>query len=46
MRVIDSAKTGIKLGLDEAGIDIPYPRTVVLTQPPSTPRDGASQEKY
>jgi small conductance mechanosensitive channel len=37
LRVIDSAMTGIKLALDEAGIDIPYPHTVVLTQPPTTP---------
>ena len=44
LRVIDSAMTGIKLGLDEAGIDIPYPHTVVLTQPPTTPRDGSSPE--
>lgn len=43
LRVIDSAMTGIKLALDEAGIDIPYPHTVVLTQPPITPRDGASE---
>jgi small-conductance mechanosensitive channel len=46
LRVIDSAMTGIKLGLDEAGIDIPYPHTVVLTQSPTTPRDGASPENY
>jgi small conductance mechanosensitive channel len=46
LRVIDSAMTGIKLALDEAGIDIPYPHTVVLTQPPTTPRDGASPENY
>lgn len=45
LRVIDSAMTGIKLALDEAGIDIPYPH-VVLTQPPTTPRDGASPENY
>jgi small-conductance mechanosensitive channel len=44
LRVIDSAMTGIKLALDEAGVDIPYPHTVVLTQPPTTPRDGASPE--
>ena len=46
LRVIDSVMTGIKLGLDEAGIEIPYPHTVVLTQPPTTPRDGASPENY
>ena len=30
LRVIDRAMTGIKAALDEAGIDIPYPHTVVL----------------
>jgi small conductance mechanosensitive channel len=34
LKVTDSAMTGIKLALDEAGIDIPYPHTVVLNQPP------------
>lgn len=43
LRVIDGAMTGIKLALDEAGIDIPYPHIVVLTQPPINPRDGASE---
>jgi small-conductance mechanosensitive channel len=43
LRVIDSAMTGIKLALDEAGIERPYPHTVVLNPPPSIPRDGASQ---
>ncbi|HKU75195.1 MAG TPA: hypothetical protein VJR02_14885 [Pyrinomonadaceae bacterium] len=42
LRVIDGAITGIKLALDEAGIDIPYPHTVVLNQA-STSSDGASQ---
>ena len=42
LRVIDGAMTGIKLALDEAGIDIPYPHTVVLNQT-STSSDGASQ---
>ena len=46
LRVMDSAMTGIKLALDEAGIDIPYPHIVVLTQPPTTPRDGTSPENY
>ena len=40
LQATDSAITGIKLALDEAGIDIPYPHTVVLNQPPS--RDGAA----
>ncbi len=35
LRVSDSAITGIKLALDKAGIDIPYPHTVVLNQPPA-----------
>jgi len=46
LRVIDSAMTGIKLALDEAQIDIPYPHTVVLNQPPTAARDGASPENY
>ena len=45
LRVSDSAMTGIKLALDEAGIDIPYPH-VVVTQPPTIPRAGASPENY
>jgi small-conductance mechanosensitive channel len=43
LRVIDSATTAIKLALDEAGIEIPYPHTVVLSQPPRS-QDGASPE--
>lgn len=46
LRVIDGAMTGIKLALDEAGIDIPYPHTVVLNQSPTAPRNGASPENY
>lgn len=42
LRVIDKAMTGIKIALDEAGIEIPYPHTVVLNQ--STPQDGAPAE--
>ena len=42
LSVIDSAVTGIKLALDEAGIDIPYPHRVVLNQSPAALRDGAS----
>jgi small conductance mechanosensitive channel len=45
LRVSDTAMTGIKLALDEAGIDIPYPHTVVLNQPPTTSPDGASRAK-
>lgn len=41
LSVTDSAMTGIKLALDEAGIDIPYPHTVVLNQASVTPGDGA-----
>ena len=40
LKVADSAMTGIKLALDEAGIDIPYPHTVVLNQSPVTSTDG------
>jgi small conductance mechanosensitive channel len=32
LRVTDRAMTGIKLALDEAGIDIPYPHLVVINQ--------------
>ncbi len=39
LKVADSAMTGIKLALDEAGIDIPYPHTVVLNQSPVTSTD-------
>ena len=46
LRVIDSAMTGIKLALDEAGIDIPYPHTVVLNQPPTTAGNNVSPESY
>ena len=42
LRVSDGAMTGIKLALDEAGIDIPYPHIVILNQPPTTSPDGAS----
>lgn len=42
LRTSDSAMTGIKLALDQAGIDIPYPHTVVLNQTPSAPENGAS----
>lgn len=41
LKVADSAMTGIKLALDEAGIDIPYPHTVVLNQSPVTSTDVA-----
>jgi small conductance mechanosensitive channel len=46
LRVIDSAMTGIKLALDEAGIDIPYPHTVVLSQPPTTAENNVAPESY
>jgi small-conductance mechanosensitive channel len=42
LRVIDSAMTGIKLALDEAGIEIPYPHTVVLNQRPPNHRESAT----
>jgi small conductance mechanosensitive channel len=35
LRVGDRVATGIKLALDEAGIDMPYPHAVVLLQAPS-----------
>jgi small-conductance mechanosensitive channel len=40
LSVTDSAMTGIKLALDEAGIEIPYPHTVVLNQSSATPGDA------
>jgi small-conductance mechanosensitive channel len=43
LTVTDRAMTGIKLALDEAGIDIPYPHTVVLSQPLSS-GDGAAAQ--
>ena len=45
LRVIDSVTTAIKLALDDAGIDIPYPHSVVLTQPSTAARD-TSPENY
>lgn len=33
LRVSDRVVTGIKLALDKAGIDMPYPHTVVLLEP-------------
>jgi small conductance mechanosensitive channel len=44
LKVSDSAMTGIKRALDDAGIDIPYPHTVVLAQQLTTTRDGAPQK--
>ena len=44
LSVMDGVMTGIKLALDEAGIDIPYPHTVVLNQSSANSRDGASPE--
>lgn len=43
LRVMDRAMTGIKLALDESGIDIPNTRAVVPNRA-STPSDGASQQ--
>ena len=39
LTVADRAMTGIKLAVDQAGIDIPYPHTAVLNQPIS-PANG------
>ncbi|HEX7227996.1 MAG TPA: mechanosensitive ion channel family protein [Candidatus Binatia bacterium] len=46
LSVADSAMTGIKLALDKAGIDIPYPHTVVLQQRSATPGDGTSPRNH
>jgi small conductance mechanosensitive channel len=40
LRAIDRATTAIKLALDEAGIDIPYPHMVMLNPPSTTPQDA------
>jgi small conductance mechanosensitive channel len=40
LKVTDRAMTGIKLALDKAGIDIPYPHTVVVNQGSATTADG------
>jgi small-conductance mechanosensitive channel len=40
LAISDRVATGIKLGLDEAGIDIPYPHTVVLFNETSDMRRG------
>jgi small-conductance mechanosensitive channel len=45
LTVTDRAMTAIKLALDEAGIDIPYPHTVVLSQPIER-EDGASTQDH
>jgi small-conductance mechanosensitive channel len=40
LRVSDRVATAIKLALDEAGIDIPYPHTVVLFHDATGTRPG------
>lgn len=44
LRVIDSATTAIKLALDKAGIDIPYPHTVIVPKSISSTPGGAPFE--
>lgn len=40
LRVSDRVATGIKLTLDKAGIDMPYPHTVILFHDTTGSRDG------
>ncbi len=42
LRVRDRVATGIKLALDSAGIDMPFPHTVVLLPPEFRPANEAS----
>ncbi|MDQ4121186.1 MAG: mechanosensitive ion channel [Acidobacteriota bacterium] len=47
LKVADKVATGIKLALDEAGIDMPYPHTVVLFHDATGSRQGdIAAEKY
>lgn len=47
LRVSDRVATGIKLALDKAGIDMPFPHTVVLFHDVTGTRDGdIEQSKY
>ncbi|HXG85806.1 MAG TPA: mechanosensitive ion channel family protein [Pyrinomonadaceae bacterium] len=47
LKVSDRVATGIKLALDKAGIDIPYPHTVVLFHDAMGTRGGdIEQQKY
>lgn len=40
LRVSDRVATGIKLALDKAGIDMPYPHTVIIFHDTTGSRDG------
>ena len=42
LEVKDRVATGVKLALDEAGIDMPYPHTVVLFHDSTGTRQGDS----
>lgn len=47
LKVADKVATGIKLALDEAGIDMPYPHNVVLFHDATGSRQGdITAEKY
>lgn len=47
LKVSDRVATGIKLALDRAGIDMPFPHTVLLFHDATGTRDGdIEQEKY
>ena len=45
LKVSDRVATGIKYALDEAGIDMPYPHSVVLFHDATGTRDGDIEQK-
>jgi len=45
LKVSDKVATGIKYALDEAGIDMPYPHSVVLFHDATGTRDGDIEQK-
>lgn len=46
LKVSDRVATGIKYALDKAGIDMPYPHTVVLFHDATGTRDGDLEKKF
>jgi len=45
LKVSDRVATGIKYALDRAGIDMPYPHSVVLFHDATGTRDGDIEQK-
>ena len=45
LKVTDKVMTGIKLALDEAGIDIPYPHQVIMNQVAAPGGNGTTPQK-